>query len=306
MPSFAVNFTIDQLRALMDFKYNIRSMSVIAHVDHGKSTLTDSLVAKAGIIAAAKAGEVRYTDTRADEAERGITIKSTGISMFFEYQLDDKEKAVIYKAEARSAALETEKAAEGEAAAPAPAAPEGEGDGDSAPALDSNKSYLINLIDSPGHVDFSSEVTAALRITDGALVVVDTIEGVCVQTETVLRQAISERVVPALHVNKCDRALLEQQLSAEEMYQCFARAVESVNVIIATYNDEALGDCQVIPEKGTVSFGSGLHQWGFTLKKFAKVCEREREHARTPPTAPRRTHPPPPPLARRGERKRTS
>ena len=69
-----VNFTIDQLRALMDFKYNIRSMSVIAHVDHGKSTLTDSLVAKAGIIAAAKAGEVRYTDTRADEAERGITI----------------------------------------------------------------------------------------------------------------------------------------------------------------------------------------------------------------------------------------
>ena len=85
MPSLAVNFTIDQLRELMDFKYNIRSMSVIAHVDHGKSTLTDSLVAKAGIIAAAKAGEVRYTDTRADEAERGITIKSTGISMFFEY-----------------------------------------------------------------------------------------------------------------------------------------------------------------------------------------------------------------------------
>ena len=264
----------------MDLKFNIRSMSVIAHVDHGKSTLTDSLVAKAGIIAAAKAGEVRYTDTRADEAERGITIKSTGISMFFEYALDDKEKAVIYKAEARSAALDAEKAAEGEAAAPAPAAAEGEGDGDTAPALDSNKSYLINLIDSPGHVDFSSEVTAALRITDGALVVVDTIEGVCVQTETVLRQSIGERVKPCLHVNKCDRALLEQQLSAEEMYQCFARAVESVNVIIATYNDEALGDCQVIPEKGTVSFGSGLHQWGFTLKKFAKVRQRKRARAR--------------------------
>ena len=270
-----VNFTIDQLRALMDFKYNIRSMSVIAHVDHGKSTLTDSLVAKAGIIAAAKAGEVRYTDTRADEAERGITIKSTGISMFFEYLLDEKEKAVIYASEGRKVEGGEAAAApaEGEAAAAEP-------EGDAAPALDSNKSYLINLIDSPGHVDFSSEVTAALRITDGALVVVDTIEGVCVQTETVLRQAISERVRPCLHVNKCDRALLEQQLSAEEMYQCFARAVESVNVIIATYNDEKLGDCQVIPEKGTVSFGSGLHQWGFTLKKFAKARARARVEPR--------------------------
>merc|ERR1712196_429059 len=132
-------------------------------------------------------------------------------------------------------------------------------------------SYLINLIDSPGHVDFSSEVTAALRITDGALVVVDTIEGVCVQTETVLRQAIGERVRPVLHVNKVDRALLELQLSPEDMYQCFQRSVESVNVIIATYNDELLGDCQVYPEKGTVSFGSGLHQWGFTLCKFARM-----------------------------------
>jgi len=106
-------------------------------------------------------------------------------------------------------------------------------------------------------------------VTDGALVVVDTIDGVCVQTETVLRQAIAERVKPCLMVNKVDRALLELQLPAEELYQAFCRSIESVNVIVATYNDEKLGDVQVDPTKGTVAFGSGLHQWAFTLKKFA-------------------------------------
>jgi len=97
-----VNFTTEQLRDLMELKFNIRSMSVIAHVDHGKSTLTDSLVAKAGIIAQKHAGETRYTDTRADEAERGITIKSTGISMFFEYKMSAGEKAEIAAAEGRA------------------------------------------------------------------------------------------------------------------------------------------------------------------------------------------------------------
>jgi elongation factor 2 len=84
-----VNFTIDEIRGLMDKPSNIRNMSVIAHVDHGKSTLTDSLVSKAGIIAAAKAGEVRFTDTRQDEIDRGITIKSTAISMYFHMEEED-------------------------------------------------------------------------------------------------------------------------------------------------------------------------------------------------------------------------
>merc|ERR1711887_83390 len=132
---------------------------------------------------------------------------------------------------------------------------------------------VINLIDSPGHVDFSSEVTAALRVTDGALVVVDCVSGVCVQTETVLRQAIAERIRPILFMNKMDRALLELQLEQEELYQTFQRIVENVNVIVATYSDEdgPMGVVRVNVNNGSVGFGSGLHGWAFTLKQFAEM-----------------------------------
>jgi len=218
-----VNFSVDQIRVMMDKPHQIRNMSVIAHVDHGKSTLTDSLISKAGIIAAKNAGDMRFTDTREDEQQRGITIKSVSVSLYYEMEHEGK----------------------------------------------TNDAYLINLIDSPGHVDFSSEVTAALRVTDGALVVVDCIEGVCVQTETVLRQAIAERIRPVLFVNKLDRVFLELQMEPEKAYENFRNAVESVNVVISTYLDEKLGDVQVYPDAGTVAFGSGLHQWGFTLNKFA-------------------------------------
>lgn len=129
---------------------------------------------------------------------------------------------------------------------------------------------MINLIDSPGHVDFSSEVTAALRVTDGALVVVDCVDGVCVQTETVLRQALGERIKPVVVINKVDRALLELQVTKEDLYTSFQRTIESVNVIIATYNDKVLGDVMVYPEQGTVAFASGLHGWAFTIRQFAQ------------------------------------
>ncbi|CAJ1060291.1 elongation factor 2-like [Xyrichtys novacula] len=230
-----VNFTVDQIRTIMDKKANIRNMSVIAHVDHGKSTLTDSLVSKAGIIASARAGETRFTDTRKDEQERCITIKSTAISLF--YELSENDMAFIKQSK------------------------DGVG-------------FLINLIDSPGHVDFSSEVTAALRVTDGALVVVDCVSGVCVQTETVLRQAIGERIKPVLMMNKMDRALLELQLEPEDLYQTFQRIVESVNVIISTYGEDEngpMGHIMIDPVIGTVGFGSGLHGWAFTLKQFAEM-----------------------------------
>ncbi|CAF1430228.1 unnamed protein product, partial [Didymodactylos carnosus] len=231
-----VHYTVDEIRILMDKKRNIRNMSVIAHVDHGKSTLTDSLVCKAGIIAQQKAGEMRFTDTRKDEQERCFTIKSTAISLY--YELPAKDLAFIKQ----------------------------EREPDQA-------HFLINLIDSPGHVDFSSEVTAALRVTDGALVVVDCVSGVCIQTEIVLKQALAERIKPILFMNKMDRALLELQFQQEDLYQTFQRIVENVNVIIATHGEDGgpMGEIRVDPTKGTVGFGAGLYGWAFTLKEFAEM-----------------------------------
>eukprot|EP01117_Protostelium_nocturnum_P000136 TRINITY_DN10214_c0_g1_i1.p1 TRINITY_DN10214_c0_g1~~TRINITY_DN10214_c0_g1_i1.p1 ORF type:complete len:843 (-),score=260.73 TRINITY_DN10214_c0_g1_i1:141-2669(-) len=229
-----VNFTPEQMRSIMDQPHNIRNMSVIAHVDHGKSTLTDSLVAAAGIIAKEDAGNVRMTDTRQDEKDRGITIKSTGISLYFNMPEDYN-----------------------------------------IPKDSTGREFLINLIDSPGHVDFSSEVTAALRVTDGGLVVVDVVEGVCVQTETVLRQALAERIIPVLTINKLDRGFLELKLEPEEMYQNFVRVIENANVTISTYKDELLGDTCVYPEKGTVAFSAGLQGWAFTLNKFARIYAKK-------------------------------
>jgi len=251
-----VNFTVDEIRRMMGLKGNIRNMSVIAHVDHGKSTLTDSLIGAAGIIAQAKAGDSRFMDTRDDEQARTITIKSTAVSLYF-----GMDKAVLEQAEADKAAFRSAKVEKTNESYPV----------DMTLDDDGKVPFLINLIDSPGHVDFSSEVTAALRVTDGALVVVDCIEGVAVQTETVLRQAISERIKPVLFVNKLDRIFLELHMDPEQAYGNFNRAIESANVIIATYKDELLGDVQVYPEEGTVGFGSGLHGWGFTVEKFADM-----------------------------------
>jgi elongation factor 2 len=131
------------------------------------------------------------------------------------------------------------------------------------------------LIDSPGHVDFSSEVTAALRVTDGALVVVDTVEGVSVQTETVLRQAMQERIKPVLMVNKIDRSILELKLDGEAMYQNFLRVIDMANVVISTYQSEDMGEIMCDPSVGNVAFGSGKDQWAFTITKFARIYAKK-------------------------------
>eukprot|EP00826_Nyctotherus_ovalis_P017089 TRINITY_DN149_c0_g3_i1.p1 TRINITY_DN149_c0_g3~~TRINITY_DN149_c0_g3_i1.p1 ORF type:complete len:837 (+),score=293.25 TRINITY_DN149_c0_g3_i1:234-2744(+) len=221
------NFTVEQILAVMRTPENIRNISVIAHVDHGKTTLTDSLIAKAEIIASQRVGESRFMDTREDEKKRGITIKSTGVTLHYEFDSGDGKK----------------------------------------------KAVLINLIDSPGHVDFSSEVTAALRVTDGALVVVDFIEGARVQTETVLRQALQERIQPVLMINKVDRGIFEQQLDSEEIYQKFVKIIEDINVNISMYQIESTGmpDMQLDAVKGTVAFGSAYHGWAFTIPQFARM-----------------------------------
>lgn len=220
-----VNFTVEKMREAMNDPRFIRNISICAHVDAGKSTTTDSLVGKCGIIAKKDAGDKCHTDTRADEQERGITIKSTGVSMHFDYNMENEFKG----------------------------------------------GYLINLIDSPGHVDFSSEVTAALRISDGAVVLIDAVDGVCVQTKTVLRQALDEKIKPVLMINKMDRMFLELKKDPSEMFIQLRNHIEDINVLLSSCQDENFKDLKVDPMEDTVMFGSGYHQWGFTLGTFARI-----------------------------------
>uniref|UniRef100_A0A452XLR6 Tr-type G domain-containing protein n=1 Tax=Aegilops tauschii subsp. strangulata TaxID=200361 RepID=A0A452XLR6_AEGTS len=155
--------------------------------------------------------------------------------------------------------------------------------------------YLVNLIDSPGHTDFSSEVTTALRVTDGALLVIDAIEGVCMQTEAVLCQALNEMVRPVLCVNKMDKLFPDLQVESanpesvghklfsglqdegakpesmgERAYKTLSNVIENSNEIMKAHGAERLGDVQVYPETSSVAFASGLHGWAFTIASFAK------------------------------------
>jgi elongation factor 2 len=198
------------------------------------STLSDSLIINAGFISAERAGKVCLTDTREDEKERGITIKSCSVSLH--HKINDNVLERVSKNQ------ETK-----------------------------GSEFLMNLIDSPGHIDFSSEVTAALRVTDGAIVVVESIGGVSVQTETVVRQAIQENIDLVMMINKLDRSITELQLNPEDLYQRLYKIIQDMNTLIRRFstNDDRYPDNYFDPIKGNVVFGAAYHGWAFSLYEFA-------------------------------------
>ena len=280
--------TPDKLVSLQRAPEGVRNICILAHVDHGKTSLTDALIATNGIISPKMAGKIRYLDSRPDEQLRGITMESSAISLYFS----------MLRRNAPDAQPE-------------------------------QKEYLINLIDSPGHIDFSSEVSTASRLSDGAVVLVDAVEGVCSQTVTVLRQAWIEKLKPLLVINKMDRLITELKMTPGEAYTHLSQLLEQVNAVMGSFflgdrmeddlkwremleqrvnaasaklqdgappsiiaglkqTDEGLDvntpaeyeekddeDNYFAPEKNNVIFSSAIDGWAFTCKQFAALWEKK-------------------------------
>ena len=131
--------------------------------------------------------------------------------------------------------------------------------------------YLINLIDTPGHVDFGGDVTRAMRALDGVIIVVCAVEGIMPQTETVIIQALKEKVKPVLFINKVDRLIAELQVTPEDMMQRFGKIITEVNKLISRMvPDEFKKDWTVDAQAGTVAFGSAYHNWATSIPFMAK------------------------------------
>ncbi|GAA5924993.1 GTPase RIA1 [Sporobolomyces koalae] len=238
-----------------------RNLCIVAHVDHGKSSFADSLLAANGIISSRLAGTIRYLDSREDEQERGITMESSAVSLRWRIPTT---------------------------------VPEGE-----EPVLED---FKINLIDTPGHVDFSSEVSTASRLCDGAFVLVDAVEGVCTQTVTVLRTVYLSHLRPILVINKLDRLITELKLSPGEAYHHMQRIIEDVNAVVGSFyssermeedlkrrerQEAAVASAQDAPEEdyeerddaslyfdpaqGNVLFASAIDGWAFRISRFAQL-----------------------------------
>ena len=212
--------TVEQAMELMKDITKVRNFCVCAHIDHGKTTFSDSLLAGAGMLSKELAGKVCALDFREDEQERGITIDAANVSMV--HHLEN-----IY--------------------------------------------YLINMIDTPGHVDFGGDVTRAMRAVDGAVVLIDAVEGVMPQTETVLKQALKEKVKPILFINKVDRLIKEVKLTPEAMQQRFIKLIEDINKLIRQLAPEEFKESwQVSVQDGKVAFGSGFHKWALSIQYMQK------------------------------------
>ena len=212
---------LDAIKAVINDPEHIRNIAIAAHIDHGKTTLTDNLLARAGMISEKLAGDQRFMDFDDQEAERGITIYSANVSMVHEHSGDD---------------------------------------------------YLINLIDTPGHVDFGGDVTRAMRAVDGVVVLVDAVDGVMPQTETVMKQALNEGVKPVLFINKVDRLIEEMQLTPQEMQQRFVDIIREANTALRKYADDETAEAwEMKVDNGTVAFGSALKNWAISAPYMEKT-----------------------------------
>ncbi|NQU78929.1 elongation factor EF-2 [Candidatus Woesearchaeota archaeon] len=206
---------VEKVMEAMKYPDRIRNIAICAHIDHGKTTFSDNLLAGAGMMSEDLAGKACVMDFHEDEQERGITIDSASVSMVHEFK---------------------------------------------------DTPYLINLIDTPGHVDFGGDVTRAMRAVDGAIVLCCASEGVMPQTETVLRQALKERVKPILFINKVDRLIKELQLTPEMMQERFVKIIKHVNKLIMQIAEKGYGEkWQVNVQDGSVCFGSAFHNWGLSI-----------------------------------------
>jgi len=211
---------IKKATEVMHILPQIRNLCIAAHIDHGKTTLSDNLIAGAGMMSEDLAGKSRVLDFDDQEAARGITINAASASMV--HGVDGTD-------------------------------------------------YLINLIDTPGHVDFGGDVTRAMRAVDGCFILACAVEGPMPQTETVVRQALKEKVKPVLFINKVDRLINELQVTPEDMMERFKETITKVNKLIRQFApDEFRKEWQVSVGDGTVAFGSAYHNWGITVPYMAK------------------------------------
>jgi len=235
---------ISEILNMMEKAENIRNIGFVGHIDHGKTTLSDSLLSEAGLLSPDLAGEARVLDYLEEEQARGITMKSTNISLYYEKSLRDHDP------------------------------------------------FLINLVDTPGHLDFSGKVTRALRLIDGVIVVVDAVEEIITQSITVIKQALQEGVKPVLYINKVDRLIRELKLTDDQIRKKYTRIIKDFNKIINRDSDNPFNyDWQLSPAYGNVAFGSALHKWGFTLKtleanelKFSDIRSRYQKETYTKET----------------------